>query len=62
MVYKHIKILLQGNGGIKSIIIKMRYVHQIEFERTPGNFNMEGIQGVEQYDEGLQSRRSLRRR
>ena len=43
MEYEHIKILLEGNGGVKSIIIKKKYVHQIKFERTSVNFNSEGI-------------------
>ena len=36
MEYEH-KILLQGNGGDKSIIIKKKYAHQIKFERTSEN-------------------------
>ena len=30
--YAHIKILLQGNGGVKSIIMKKRYACHINFE------------------------------
>ena len=38
--YEQNKILLQGNGDDKSIIIKKKYAHQIKFERTSVNFNM----------------------
>ena len=43
MEYEHIKILLQGNGGVKSLIIRKRYACQIMFDRTSVNFNIEGI-------------------
>ena len=38
----HIKILLQGNGVVKSIITK-RYACQIKFERTSINVNIEVV-------------------
>ena len=40
MEYEHNKILEQGNGGVKSIRIKKKYVHKIKFERTSVNFNI----------------------
>ena len=43
MGYEHNKILLQGNGGVKFIIIKKMHAHQIKFERTSIHFNIEGI-------------------
>ena len=46
MDYGHIKILLQGNGSVKSIIIKKRYANQITFERTSVYFNIEGIWSI----------------
>ena len=43
MDYEHNKILLQGNVGVKSIIIKKKHGCQINFERISVNFNIEGI-------------------
>ena len=34
MEFEENKIVLQGNGDVKSIIIKKKYTHQIKFERT----------------------------
>ena len=45
MEYEHNKILLQINGGVKSIIIK-KYVYQIKFERISVNLNIKGLQLV----------------
>ena len=39
--YEHNKILLQANGGDKSIIFKKKYAHQIKFEWASVNFNIE---------------------
>ena len=44
MEYDHSKILLQGNGGVKSIIIKKKYAHQTKFERKSLNMNIKGLQ------------------
>ena len=41
MEYEHNKILLQGNGDDKSIIFKKKSAHQIKFEWTSVNFNIE---------------------
>ena len=46
MEYEHIKMLLQGKGGVKSIIFKKRYACQIKFDRTSVNLNIERIQGA----------------
>ena len=46
MEYEHNKILLQGNGGVESIIIKKKYPCHIKFERTPVNLNIKGLQLV----------------
>ena len=43
MEYEYNKILLEGNGGHKSIIIKKKYAHQIQFERTSINFNIKRL-------------------
>ena len=41
--YEYNKILLQGNGGDKSIIIKKKYAHQIKFDRTSVNLNIKRL-------------------
>ena len=41
MEYEHNKILLEGYGGHKSIIIKKKYAHQIQFEWKLVNFKIE---------------------
>ena len=47
MEYEHNKILLQGKGGDKSIIIKKKYEHQKKFERmverTSVNLNIKKL-------------------
>ena len=43
MEYEHNKILLQGNGGDKSIIITMKYAHHIKFEMTSVNLNIKKL-------------------
>ena len=40
------KILLHGNAGVKSIIIKKKYLCQIKFERASVNLNIKGLQLV----------------
>ena len=46
MEYEYVKILIQGDGGVQSIIIKKSYVPQIKVERTSVNFKIEGIWGA----------------
>ena len=43
MEYEQNKILSEGNGGNKSIIIKRKYAHQIKFERTSVDFNIKRL-------------------
>ena len=44
--YEYNMILLQGNGGVKSIIIKKKYAYQTNFERTSVNVNIIWLQLV----------------
>ena len=42
MEYKYNKILLEGNGGDKPIIVKKKYAHQIKFEWKSVHLKIEG--------------------
>ena len=44
MECEHNKILLKGNGDVKSIKIKKKYACEITFERTSVNLTLKGYE------------------